>query len=170
MARAVVFYSLEGSTQKVAKCLAKELGATLIELHTEKAYPTSGLTKFMKGGMDAIFGLAPKLKPYDFDDAAFDMVVLACPVWAGKAAAPMQAFLAEHKLADAKVGLAAVSGGGDASGCVADVAKRLGRQASELVTMSMTSAETQDPDAIAKAASSFSQTLIHGKKLSSGAF
>ena len=170
MARAVVFYSLEGSTKKVANRLAKELGATLVELDTEKAYPTTGLAKFMKGGMDAIFGLAPKLKPYAFDDAAYDVVVLACPVWAGKAAAPMQAFLAEHKLANAKVGLAAVSGGGDASGCVADVAKRLGRQDGELAIMSMTSAEAQDPEALAKAASSFSQTLLHGKKLSSGAF
>lgn len=170
MARAVVFYSLEGTTKAVAERLAKELDATLIEIESEKKYPTSGIAKFMVGGKDTVFGVAPKLKPYTFDDGAFDTVVLACPVWAGKAAAPMRAFLGEHKLDKAKVGVGVLSGSGDASGCVADIASRLGRPTEELVTMSLSSEQAKDARTVANAVSTFKERLLQGTTRSSGAF
>lgn len=170
MACAVVFYSLEGSTKAVAERLAKELDAKLITIESEKNYPTSGFAKFMVGGKDALFGTLPKLKPYSFDDAAYDTVVLATPVWADHAAAPMRAFLAEHKLEGKKVGAAILSGSGDASKCVADIAKSLGRSVDGITTMSMKNEEAQDTRAVANAVSGFAQNLLRGTKRSSGAF
>ena len=170
MACAVVCYSLEGSTKAVAERLAKELDAEIIGIESEKAYPTSGLVKFMAGGKDAIFNVMPKLKPYTFDDAAYDTVVIATPVWADHAAAPMRAFLAEHKLAGAKVGAAIVSGSGDAAKCAADIAKSLGRPVDELAVMSLSTKEAQDARVVANAVSGFAQNLLRGTKRSSGAF
>lgn len=170
MACAVVYYSLEGSTKAVAERLAKELDASLIAIESEKKYPTSGFAKFMVGGKDALFGTLPKLKPYSFDDGAFDTVVIATPVWADKASAPMRAFLAEHKLDGKKVGAAILSASGDASKCVADLAKSLGRSADELTTMSLKSDEAQDSRVVANAVSGFAQNLLRGTKRSSGAF
>ncbi|MBQ0001515.1 MAG: hypothetical protein KBT01_08295, partial [Clostridiales bacterium] len=43
-----------------------------------------------------VFGEKPELKPYEFEDGKYDKVILACPVWASKCAAPMNTFLAEH--------------------------------------------------------------------------
>ena len=170
MASAVVFYSLEGTTKTVAERLAKELDAKLIAIEPEKAYPTSGFAKFMKGGKDVLFNTMPKLKAYSFDDAAYDTVVIATPVWAGKAAAPMRTFISEHKLDGAKVGVAVLSGSGDATGCVADIAKSLGCTSDELVIMSLKSDEAQDARVVANAVSGFAQNLLRGTKRSSGAF
>ena len=68
------------------------------------------------------------------------------------------------------MGAAIISGSGEASKCVDDIAKILGRSADELVVMSLSTKEAQDTRVVANAVSGFAQNLLRGTKRTSGAF
>ncbi len=113
MRTAVVFYSLTGTTKNVCEKVAQRLDADLVELTCATPYPTSGFSCYFKGGKDALLGRKPALNPYEFEDGAYDLVVVAVPIWAGKPAAPLATFLSEHSLAGARKAGIVVSGGTD---------------------------------------------------------
>ena len=69
----IVYYSLEGNTDYAAKLIAEELGADLLCLVPVKAYPTGKVSKFIWGGKAAVMSDTPKLQPYKYDDAAYDL-------------------------------------------------------------------------------------------------
>ena len=142
MRAAIVYYSLEGNTDAAVKALRdklvqRDMQVSLTELKTTKPYPKKGLAKFLFGGKDASFGRTPELAPYDFDDAGYDLVVLALPVWAGKAAAPINSFLQRHRLSAGKVALVIASASGDAVSCAKDLATKLGRAVETMPTLSL---------------------------------
>ncbi len=96
MNTAIVYYSMSGNTQYVAKKLAEALNADLIPLVPKKAYPSSGFKKFFWGGKSALMGEKPALEPYGFDPKKYDRVVLCSPVWAGTFTPPLRTFLEDH--------------------------------------------------------------------------
>ena len=93
----VVYYSLEGNTEYVAKKIAAATGADLLRLVPKKAYRDKGLAKFFWGGKSAVMGEKPALEPYDVDLASYDRIVLGFPVWAGSFTPPLRTFVDEHK-------------------------------------------------------------------------
>lgn len=99
MRTAIVYYSLNGNTALAAERIAKKLGAELISIEPEKAYPTKGLKKFFHGGKSAIKNETPKLKPYSFNADEFERVILGTPVWASNIAPPLRSFIEENKAA-----------------------------------------------------------------------
>ena len=109
MSTAVVFYSLEGHTEKVAEQIAKALDADLIRLRTVKEYPVSGPTKYLMGGRDALVDRQAALLPYEFDADKYNTVILATPVWAGHATPAMNRFLRDNRLTGKRIGLVIVS-------------------------------------------------------------
>ena len=94
----IVYYSLEGNTEFAARRLAKALGAELLRLAPEKAYPTGGVKKFLWGGKSAVMAESPKLRPYTFNAADWDQVILGFPVWASNMAPPIRTFVKENDL------------------------------------------------------------------------
>ena len=97
MKAAIVYYSMSGNTKYVAEQMASLLQADLIPLVPKKAYPDSGFKKFFWGGKSAVMGEKPKLEPYSFDAASYDLVIFGAPVWAGTFAPPLRTFIAENK-------------------------------------------------------------------------
>jgi flavodoxin len=94
----IVYYSLEGNTDYAAKHIASELGADLLRLEPEKAYPSSGFKKFFWGGKSAVMAETPKLVPYTFNSSAYDRIVFGFPVWAGNVTPPIRTFVKENNL------------------------------------------------------------------------
>ncbi len=99
MKTAVVYFSLNGNTALAAEKIAKKLGAELIRIEPEKAYPEKGLMKFFHGGRSALKNETPKLKPYSFDAEKYERIVFGTPVWAGNIAPPLRSFIEENKRA-----------------------------------------------------------------------
>lgn len=97
MRTAIVYYSLNGNTSYAAERIAKKLGAELIPIVPEKAYPAKGLKKFFHGGKSAMKNETPKLKPYSFNADGFDRVILGTPVWASNIAPPLRSFIEENR-------------------------------------------------------------------------
>ena len=137
MRSAIFYYSLEGNTRTAANQLAKTLAADMFEIRTVKDYPKKGLAKFLVGGRDSSFGRQPQLQPLTVDPASYDVVVLALPMWAGKAAAPMNSFVKSHDFGDAKVAFMLSSASGDATSCANDLAAKLDRDPRNTTTLSL---------------------------------
>ena len=169
MRAAVVYYSLEGNTRAAAECLARRLGAKLVEVKTTKAYPKKGLRKFLVGGKDSMAGSTPPIEPVDLDPASLDLVVLALPMWAGKAAAPVNSLLKKVNLSGTRVALMVSSASGDASSCVADLAGKLGAKAADLPVLSLTNPGKMDAASLGAKVDGFASSL-EGSTGGGGAF
>ncbi|MBR1640382.1 MAG: NAD(P)H-dependent oxidoreductase [Treponema sp.] len=110
----IIYYSLEGNVDFLARDLAKKLNADLFRIETVKNYPKKGLFKFLHGGKDAISGFKPELKTTLPDISLYKSIVIGTPVWAGNPAAPINTVLDELDFSGKKVAAFASSAGGDA--------------------------------------------------------
>ncbi len=97
MKTAIVYYSLSGNTEYAAEKIAAELGADLIRLEPEKAYPVKGFMKFFVGGKGAVAKSTPALRPYAFAAQDYDLVILGMPLWAGRVTPPLNTFVQENR-------------------------------------------------------------------------
>ena len=92
----IVYYSMSGNTEYAARRVAERIGAELLPVRPETAYPDKGFAKFYHGGKSAVLGQNPRLQPCVFDAGRFDRVIFGFPVWAGRVAPPIRSFIAEH--------------------------------------------------------------------------
>lgn len=122
---AVIYFSLEGNTEYVAREIAKQVKVEKIPLIPEKAYPTGKISKFIWGGKSVLFGETPKLKAYHFNKDQYDTIVIGTPIWAGTFAPPIKSFLKENDLSGKKVIVYACHKGGGAIKCFEKLEKEL---------------------------------------------
>ena len=97
MKTAIIYYSMTGNTDYVAKILSDKTGADLIKIEPKKEYPNKGLRKFIWGGKSAVMGETPALEPYEFDGGTYDYIIFGTPVWASSFAPPIRTFIKENK-------------------------------------------------------------------------
>lgn len=121
MKTAIVYYSLQGNIRYVAEKISEKLGADLIELIPVKAYPDKGMVKFIWGGSAVTFRKKPKLEPYKFDPADYDLVILGTPVWAGSFTPPLRTFLEDNDLTGKNIAVIVTSAGGDTAKCISSL-------------------------------------------------
>ncbi len=116
MKSVIVYYSLSGNVACAARELAARLGADLLPIQPQKAYPDKGVKKFFWGGKSAVMGEQPPLQPYVFSAERYDAVILAFPVWAGTVAPPVRTFAVREKeaLRGKTLGFAACQSGAGA--------------------------------------------------------
>ena len=133
----IVYYSLEGNTAFAAERIAGILGAETLRLEPEKAYPSSGMKKVLRGGKSAVMGETPPMKPYVFRGEDWDRILLGFPVWAGTVAPPLRTFLRDHgkELAGKPAAAFACQSGSGGEKALKKLAALLGREifAAELV-------------------------------------
>lgn len=108
----VVHYSRTGTTRALAHQLADALGADLEELRDPT--PRRGLGGWLRCAMQARRGTLVPLAPLRHDPAAFDLVVVGTPIWAGAVSSPVRTFLHHHR--SHLRGLACFCTGGGESG------------------------------------------------------
>jgi flavodoxin len=105
MKTAVVYYSLDGNCACVAEELKRALKADLIRLFTTDEKKRVGIAKFFWGGKMIFLRKNPPLKPYTFNPAAYDLIVIGVPVWAGNPAAPIKTFASQTGITGKKIAL-----------------------------------------------------------------
>jgi len=121
----IVYYSMEGNTKYVAEKIAEETGADLLQLESEKAYPTGAATKYIFGGRSAIMGDKPALKKYQVNLDSYEQVIFGTPVWASTFVPPLRSFIQQENLQGKKIALFACSAGGNAAKCFAKLKQEL---------------------------------------------
>ena len=131
MTTLIVYYSLGGNTEYAAKIIASKLGADPLRIEPEKAYPDSGFRKFFWGGKSAVMAETPPLRPYAFDAARYDRVVLGFPVWAGNVTPPIRTFVRDNTLKGKRVAAFACQSGAGAEKALGRLKAALGIDALE---------------------------------------
>ena len=128
MSTAIVYYSMHGNSEMVAEKIAAKLGADVIKIEPDKAYPDKGAKKFLWGGKSAVMGEQPVLKPYEFDADKYDSIILGFPVWASRPAPPINTFLSEQKskLSGKKIAVFACQSGNGAEKAFERIKKMIG--------------------------------------------
>jgi flavodoxin len=87
----VVYYSRSGVTARVARSLAARLGADVEEIVDRS--DRSGPSGFVRSLIDALLERPAKINAVKHAPSAYELVVIATPVWAHRLAAPMNAWL-----------------------------------------------------------------------------
>ena len=125
----VVYYSMSGNCEMVAKEISKLTGADVLRIEPEKAFPDSGFRKFFWGGKSAVMGDTPELKPYEFDASLYDTIVIGFPVWASRMAPPLKTFVADNAeaLKGKRIASFACQGGSGAEKAFSQLYGMLGR-------------------------------------------
>lgn len=110
----IVYYSLEGNTEYVAKKIADACGFDTLRLVPVKKYPDSGFKKFLWGGKSAVMAETPDLEPYTFDAGIYDRIVFGFPVWAGNVTPPIRTFVRDNTLKGKRIAAFACQSGSGA--------------------------------------------------------
>ena len=147
MKTAVIYYSMSGNCEYTAEWINSEIGADLIRLEPEKAYPDSGFRKFFWGGKSAVMGEMPKLKPYDFDSTKYERVIFGFPVWASNPTPPIRTFIHENleALHGKKIAAFACCSGGGAEKALEKLKKMLQTDMLEAEMILIDPKEKQEP-------------------------
>ena len=116
----VVYYSHSGHTKAAALDIARLLDADVEEIHASSRSP-SGLIGFFRAGKDAWQGRSWPIEPSAVDVAAHDLVVLCAPVWAGRLAPPVRAWLQATRKHIRSLAACATAGGTKAPRFFTDV-------------------------------------------------
>jgi hypothetical protein len=107
----VAYFSRSGTTETLARELARRLGADLDRIRTRTDY--SGAAGFRRGIWHSILRRAPDVE-FEADPADHALVVLAGPIWAGSMAAPLRAYVKANQGRIVGAAALCVSGSGGA--------------------------------------------------------
>lgn len=112
MRKLVVFYSLEGNTNLVARRIAETVSADVLEITTMFTPSTKGMYRYIWGGKSAMMKELPEIESFEIVPEEYDLIFLGSPVWAWTFAPPVRTFLKKHNLAGKKIALFMCHGGG----------------------------------------------------------
>ncbi len=87
----IVYYSFTHNNELLAKAIQKRLNCDIYRI--EETRKRNGLTILF----DLVFNRTPKIKAYPYFLSAYDQCIFIAPIWAGKIASPLKAFLLEEK-------------------------------------------------------------------------
>lgn len=91
-----LYYSRTGSTEKLIREIAQELGCEMFKL--DDGVDRTGWRGWLRSGMQAMARRVPPVKPVKtaFPLDVYDLVIIGTPVWAGRCSAPVRSFLIQH--------------------------------------------------------------------------
>ncbi len=107
----VIYYSLDGNTRLIAEAIAKEVGADLLELKTDKEPPSRGFMKYLWGGRQVFMKQVPSLLPFAYHPLDYDFLFIGTPVWAFSYTPAVAAFFDRFPVTGKKIALFCCSGG-----------------------------------------------------------
>lgn len=95
---AVVYFSLGDPVEDAAKEIAKQTGASVFRIETEKPYPEDPLDRAEVIKAERENNVRPKLKSTAADLSGADIVFIGFPVWEGTLPMAVCTFLEDHDL------------------------------------------------------------------------
>lgn len=125
MKTAIIYYSLEGNMDYIAKRIGDENKCDLYRLIPKKEYPTGKISKFFWGGKSVTFGEKPALLNDKININEYDTIIIGSPVWAGTYAPPLNTFFHDYKIQSKNIILVATNSGGEAVKCFTKMRQQL---------------------------------------------
>jgi flavodoxin len=121
----VAYYSWTGKTDKVGRAIAAALSADVEEIRELK--PRKGFFAFMRAAIEASRRKASLISAPATDAAAYDVVILGTPVWAGEMAPALRAYIEREKTKFKDVAFFCTLGGANGERALAGMAAACGR-------------------------------------------
>ena len=112
MKTVVVFYSYDGNCKFVSRQISGQLRADVVQIEPVNEKKRSKIAMLFRGVGQVMFNRKPALKPYVFDPAGYDLIILGTPVWAGSPSPALKSFLSQTKFSGKKTALFVCHGGG----------------------------------------------------------
>jgi flavodoxin len=112
MKTGIVYFSYEGNCAFVAEQINAIVNGDVLALKLEDGKERKGLAKYVWGGSQVARKQRPALKPYTFDCAAYDLIIIGTPVWAGSPAPAIETFLEQTRITGKKLALFCCYAGG----------------------------------------------------------
>ena len=94
----IVYYSLTGNTEFVAKHIQSLTGADILELELTEPYPVEFEAVITRLNNEREAGTFPELRSSVDNLTNYDVIFLGTPNWFGTLASPLLVFLASHDL------------------------------------------------------------------------
>lgn len=107
----IVYYSLDGSTDFVAKIIAKKTEANLLRLKPIKDLNPKSMFKVFWGGKQVLTKTKPELEPFYKNPNNYDLIFIGTPCWAFTYAPALASFFEKNKIENKKVALYCCHGG-----------------------------------------------------------
>jgi flavodoxin len=111
MKNLIIYYSLNGNTDFVAKAIAKITGGDILRLKQQKEFNPRGFTKLLKGGIQILFKTKPLLEEWEIKPSDYELIFVGSPVWAGSYVPALNTFFSYEILQEKKIGLFSTWGG-----------------------------------------------------------
>jgi len=133
----IVYYSRTGHTEKLAQALAGKLNGDIERV--EDSSDRQGSWAYFRSVFESLSGALPQVARPKVDLAAYDVVILGCPVWVSRPATPMRAFLAANAASLKTIACFCTYGGSGADKMLAQLEQAAGKPA--LAKLSLTEAQ-----------------------------
>lgn len=104
MTMLVLYFSLDGHNEKIAKFIGEEFKADIQKIEMVKKLP-SGFFKYFIGGMMSLFGMKPQIKHLEKNPEDYDLIIMCSPIWASNIAAPFNSVLSKYNFVNKRVAL-----------------------------------------------------------------
>lgn len=127
----LVSYSLTGNNDALASSIASELAAEHVRM-TESKVRTMGMI-----ALDRLLSRTPRVSPAVENADGYDVAIFVGPVWMGRVAAPLRAYLRHIRRRPVRYAFVSVSGGADGPnlGLAGDLSKRTGRAPAAVIDL-----------------------------------
>ena len=133
----IVYHSRSGYTRRVARMLARRLGADVDEI--KETRPLGGPLGYALCAIEALADIAPALRPALKRPGTYDCIVVGTPVWFWSVSSPVRAWLAKHRVRHGRIAFFCTMGGSGASRVFAAMARIAGRK--PVATLALTDQE-----------------------------
>ncbi|MDD5039290.1 MAG: flavodoxin [Dehalococcoidales bacterium] len=120
----VVFYSFTNKTKLVSQTIARELGATLVEI--EEVKPRRGWFRvYLAGGFAAVTNRGSKIKPINVDLKQYETIFIGSPNWGSRPAPAVNSFIYQSNFAGKSVIPFITMGGDNSDSALANVIAKI---------------------------------------------
>ncbi|MFQ3234789.1 MAG: flavodoxin [Paraglaciecola sp.] len=144
----VVYYSMTGHTEGVAKAIAELHKADIQKI--EDVHKRNNVLGYLRSGFEILLGLKGRIRHTTSDPQDYDLVILGTPIWMMSLPPPMRTYIADHQRLFPKVAFFTTEGSSGGKGVFKIMAKLI--EKTPLATLEITEAELNSNEDIAKIA------------------
>jgi hypothetical protein len=147
----VISYSFTGNNEALAASVANELSVDHIRISESKLRTMGSIT------MDMIFSRIPMVQPTPNILRQYDFILFFGPIWMGKVATPLRAYLKYMKTHPCRYGFLSISGGVDGTNTklIGELKKKTGLDPAVLIDLHITDLISTDTKPSRKDTSSY---------------
>jgi len=92
----IAYYSMKGTTKRVAEALAGRLRCDIEEIRSVRS--RKGLWGFVVSGFEVAFKQLGTIHPTKLDPAAYDLIIIGTPVWGNNMSSLTRTYLTQYRM------------------------------------------------------------------------